>query len=174
MNINGELTEIKSAAFSYNKYDKSWVLRFKNIKWGEFDRLILAMCLPDCVKLYDYKGCVGKTTAGLLNEMTGGTVQVECPNHQSFAASVMHTHNLLNGMHIGDVALNDTTYADLICSSASTLQDAYRNTALGDMASQKAGLILQDIVRRFVECRTGVVTIDPPNRDFDSRPISLS
>ena len=114
LDVDGRRVEVKSAALSFNKYDRSWVMRFKNIQWGAFDRLVLVMCLPDELRLYDYEGSVGKTTAGVMTPIVGGVIQLTCKRDDTFDASVAHVHAALQSMHLASIHIDDKAYADLI------------------------------------------------------------
>lgn len=165
---NSTKIEVKSAQFTMARGGISgdyWVLRFRNIKWDEFHKLILVMHLPTSIRFYEYSGSQGQTTAGWLQEFTGGTLQFMSSLHSDFENAVVQVHTRLAGMHIGTISLDDVRFSDLTLWNAN--MDPYFESPLFGMSTQKAGLLLEKVARRFVELKWNTLTSDASTRHMD-------
>ena len=68
--------EVKSARLIWDSCNKHWQLRFKGIKHGKFDVLVLGVLLPAAVQLWEYKDTVPPRTRtwGRSTSVEGGVL----------------------------------------------------------------------------------------------------
>ena len=168
--------EVKSAQVCMRRttYSEQWTWRLANCKWDVFDRLFLIMYVPTGLYIYEYDDALAKTamlnrtTQGWLHSYVGHALQISAPNRVSFADAVADIQARLSPMLAGVVAFDDPAYdAVWRVDRPTSIDVAYEHTPLAHHTSQKCGIVLENVARRFVELSRGVKTSDPPSRDFD-------
>ena len=83
MVVDGTKYEIKCSQLHWNKHERYWQTNWQNIKWDQFNTLIVVLYTPDGLHLFEHDRKVGVATSGQSQEATGGQIAIRGPRGEA-------------------------------------------------------------------------------------------
>ena len=103
--IEGRRVEVKSAQLAWDAFHQYWHAKWRNIKRGAYDDLLLVLYTPLGVYLFLHDHAYGVATTGKSQSVRGGNVQVYGRSSEgSITAALDVILGKLNHMHYATLA----------------------------------------------------------------------
>ena len=151
--MDGRRYEVKSAQLQWDKTNKRWNALWQAVKKDSHDILLLVLYSPSGLSIYEHDGVLGVTTHGKAQESSGGCVCVygKC-NGVEIRDAERVIHDKMQYLYLGRLTFDQVSLPDVM--------SPFQGTPLSKNGSKTRGVIIERIVRRFMESHAGQASYD--------------
>jgi hypothetical protein len=162
-------TEVKSSLLGYDIAQKRWHAKFKNVKLGAADQILLVLVGTEHADVFTYdqhhKPLRFYSTEGKATESTGGAICVYGPcNERDPRAAFAAIHDKLHvddfQRHIAELRYDDPLYAPLLAQQTVTAT-TYIDVPLASLSGKTRGEALERVVALVLQELYGVSVTKP-------------